>query len=1052
MFTDFRHVPQRLQQRIDEIGHTIVRSRKEITSWRVFHGEFDKGFDKSIDDSEWQALENWNDIETPSWFKTTVVIPEEFNGLNVSLSLKVGGYLHSLFNAEGLIYVNEELVQGIDAYHYDIPLATFAEAGKSYSVAIFIFWKPDFDKTEWTPTSRKPHPDIQPLTEIQVIDKTTETFYFDISTAFDIANTLPEDSLERVRMLTCLDRALLCVDFRGLHDEDFYKSIVIANTQLRKELFNNQLNPNRPTALAVAQTHIDLAWFWPIDVNRYKIGRSVATVLDLMDRYPDFTFMQNQAKVYEYLQDDFPDLYSSVKDRVHEGRWEVNGGMWTEPDTNMPSGESLIRQITFGIRYFKKEFDKVGQALIIMDAFGYSWALPQLLRRAGLKYFLTNKMSWNQFNRLPYDSFIWQGIDGSRVIAHQLTAKNSGGDGWTTTCNALLNPEMLDNSWDMYQQKDQNDQVLFTYGYGDGGGGPTTQMLETAKRVRELDASVNLQHGTIQGYFENLGQRFNEGRPHVWNKELYLELHRGTYTSKAAIKKGNRKGEVSLHDAELFASLANILVGETYPRDNIFQAWDLLLVNQQHDILPGSITREPELDALRDYSRLQEITSNIIDNSIEAIANRVATENDSIIVFNPNAWSRNGIIEINTDRESELTFMDSNGRILTHQVSNDDSSKILVQVNNVPACGYTTVKFDSIKTEHVSSMSISERRMENAYFVLEIDKSGHISSLYDKIHKREIIDSDSVGNVFQIFEDRPLNYDAWDIDRYFDDKISVIDQFDSVRVIENGPVRGTVEIRKTFSSSSIVQRIQIFEGIPRIDFDTEIEWGETNTLLKVAFPVAINSLEATYEIQFGNVERPTHRSSSLDQAQFEACAQKWVDLSEGDYGISLLNDCKYGYDVEGNVIRLTLLRSPKAPDPQTDQGSHQFTYSLFPHSGDWRNGSIQAGYELNYPFTIANTGMHEGNLPKEFSLVSTNKDGVFIETVKLGEDSDNLIVRLYEGHNTRGSFDIKIGVPISDGNEVNLLEEFESPINLDSDSINTDIKPYEVRTFELEIE
>ena len=1057
MFTDFRHVIERLKKRIDEVGDSVVRDREKIISWRTCFGDTDNGFDVSFDDSEWEPLENWNNFDVPSWFRAQVTIPKRFSGMHVSLSLEIGGYLHSLFNAEGLIYVDGELVQGIDAYHCELPLTENAEVDRSYLIALFVFWKPDFNKTQWKPTTRKAHPNIDPLTEIQVIDKTTESFYWDVSTAFDVAMSLSEESLERTRILTCLDRAFMLIDFRNLRDEAFYDSVRVASVQLREELFTNITSPNRPTALAVGQTHIDIAWYWPIDVNRYKIGRSVSTVLDLMDRYPDFTFMQNQAKVYEYLKHDFPDLYATVVSRVNEGRWEVNGGMWTEPDTNMPSGESLVRQITFGIRYFRKEFEQVGDSLIIMDGFGYTWSLPQLLKRAGLKYFLTNKMSWNQYNRIPYDSFIWQGIDGSKIIAHQLTSplKSFVGDaGWITDCNAVLDPEILDGAWKMYRQKDQNDEVLFTYGYGDGGGGPTMQMLETARRVRELDGPVKLKYGTVQGYFEQLEQRLKETRPHVWAKELYLEYHRGTYTSKAAIKKGNRRGEVALHDSELYAAMATMLTEMDYPRDTIYQAWDLLLVNQQHDILPGSKTREPELDALRDYDKLQMMTGKIIDDSIVSIANNIRTETDSIVIFNPNSWLRNGVVEINSsDVPNGMQFTDTHGRILNYQNcdENPSSPSMLIQVNDVPACGYTTVYFEPSKEKPISSISVSETKMENDFFVLIIDRFGRISSLYDKAAQREVIASGSYGNVFQIFEDRPLDFDAWNIDRYFDDKMQEINDVESIRVIESGPVRGVLEIRKNFSFSTIVQRIQIYATMPRIDFYTQIEWAETHSILKVAFPVAVNSTDATYEIQFGNIERPTHRSSSWDQAQFEVCAQKWADLSEGDYGVSLLNDCKYGYDVEGNVMRLTLLRSPKAPDPQTDQGHHEFTYSLFPHIGNWRNGSIRAGYELNYPMKVVITGIHDGDLPNEFSFASTNKESVFIDTIKLGDYNDKLILRCYEGHNTRGSVDIRVGVPVSGSSEVNLLEEYESTVQLDSNCITTEITPYQVRTFDFEV-
>ena len=383
MITDFRHVIPRLGQRIEELGRAVVRDSQEITGWRMQRGDVDDGASPTLDDSGWDALKSWDGTDAPSWFRARVTVPERFDGSPVSLSLKVGGYLHSLFNAEALAFVDGELVQGLDAYHHDIPVAERAEGGREYLVALYVFWKPDFKKTDWQPTSMRPHPDLDPGTEVQLIDRAAEAFYWDAATAYDVALSLPEDSVDRVRILGALDRAIVQVDFREPGSDAFYDSIPAAAQQLGSDLYESAFSPPAPTAIAVGQTHIDLAWFWPLDVNRFKIGRSVATVLDLMERYPELTFMQNQGKVYDYCRRDFPELYEAVRDRVAEGRWEVNGAMWTEPDCNMPSGESLVRQLTFGLRYFEREFGGSGDALIVMDAFGYSWALPQLLGAAG---------------------------------------------------------------------------------------------------------------------------------------------------------------------------------------------------------------------------------------------------------------------------------------------------------------------------------------------------------------------------------------------------------------------------------------------------------------------------------------------------------------------------------------------------------------------------------------------------------------------------------------------------------------------------------------------
>lgn len=1054
MYTDFRLTVPRLRQRIEEMRHAVVRDREEIASWRAHDGDLDGGQDPELDDSAWPALDSWDAATAPAWYRARFTVPPRFNGKPVSLSLRVGGYLHSLFNAEALVYIDGELAQGLDAFHYDIPLSESAEGGREYVVALYLFWKPDFDVTDWLPSPGREYPALDAGTELQVIDRAAEKFYWDAATAFETAESLGEDTPDRVRILTAVDRAITAVDYRGPLGDAFYESAAAAADGLRAELYSAGPPKNGATALAVGQTHIDLAWFWPIDVNRFKIGRSVATVLDLMNRYPELIFMQNQAKVYEYCKEDFPELYDSIKERVAEGRWEVNGAMWTEPDCNMPSGESLVRQITFGLRFFREEFGSSGEALVVMDAFGYSWALPQLLRRCGIKYFLTNKMSWSQFNRLPYDSFNWRGIDGSTVLTHQLTARSPGRAGWMTTCNAVLSPEMLAGAWAHYQQKDRSDQVLFTYGYGDGGGGPTTQMLERARRITKLGLPLKIEHGTVQGYFEGLEKRLGSERAPEWSNELYLELHRGTYTSKGAIKRGNRKGEVAVHDAELYASMAAILAGAAYPRAEIREVWDRLLVNQQHDILPGSITRDPEIDALRDYARVQELAGQVVQDATNAVAERVATDGDALVVFNPASWSRTGVARVSSDGlPDQIRLVDPRGETVPHQVSASpsDVGDLLVQVSEVPSCGYTSIAVQSGTTKETASLiSVTESSMENRFFRLSLDGQGRITSLFDKRAERQVLAPGEAGNVFQMFEDKPIDYDAWDIDLFAHDKMWEMAGNATVRVLETGPVRGTVEVRRDFSRSTLVQRIHVYDTTPRVDFETEVEWHETHTLLKVAFPVDVNATDATYEIQFGSIRRPVHRSTPWDQARFEVSAQKWADLSEGDYGVSLLNDCKYGYDVKDHHMRLSLLRSPTQPDPETDQGHHRFTYSLYPHTGDWRNGAVRAGYELNYPMTVGRTGAHDGPLPPEMSLVSSSRDGLFVETIKLAEDSDRLVLRCYEGHNMRGRAELRLGVGIGDAVEVNLLEEDEGPVGVDSANLTFDVAPFQVRTFAVE--
>ena len=1057
MITDFKHTTEKLQQRIAELGRAVVRDREPVTDWKVHDGDVDGAAAPDFDDSKWAALTSWDEVEVPSWQRIRVTVPKRFEGEPVVLSLRVGGYDHKLFNAEALAYVNGEFVLGLDAYHNEILLSEHAVSGQEFVVALNLFWKPDFNKTVWQPSPRWEYHDIEKVTELQLIDRAAEHFYWDALTAFETATSFDENSMRGSQIIEILDLVFNMVDYRGPLGDAFYESIGEAAEKLRTDLYSHPGGQIAPRAMAVGQTHIDLAWFWPIDVNRLKIGRTFASMLDLMEKYENFTFFQNQAKVYDYCREDFPDLYDEAKKRISEGRWEVNGGMWTEPDCNLPSGEALVRQLTMGLRFFQQELGGSGDALVIMDAFGYTWALPQLIKRCGMKYFLTNKMSWNQYNRMPYDTFEWKGIDGSTVLAHQLTSPSGKYASWATTCNAELDPGSLRGAWDQYLQKRLSHEILFTYGYGDGGGGPTTAMLEKAERVRQLGSPVRLENGTIQEFFERMEEQLSSKDAPVWNGELYLEFHRGTYTSKGAIKRGNRKGEVLMHDAELFATTANLLVSRPYPREDLLTCWDILLVNQQHDILPGSITDEPERDALRDYAELQEVGGRVVVESLEAIAQQVETGAETLVVFNSLPWRRSGVVKASLFGLSDTYhFTDASGRVVPHQVvsEEDGTTDVLLSVQDVPSCGYTsiTVEPGAPADGPESSLSVSETEMENRFFRMEIDGQGRITALHDKVADREVLAAGARGNVFQLFEDKPLNFDAWDIDQFYQDKMWEVEGVESVRVVEKGPVRATVELTRSFGRSRMVQRVQIYDAVPRIDFDTEVEWDEKHTLLKVAFPVQVRNTHATYDIQFGNIERPTHWNTSWDQGKFEVYGHKWADLSEADYGVSLMNDCKYGYDVKDNVMRLSLLRSPTNPDPHTDEGHHEFVYSLYPHQGDWRTGTVRAAYNLNVPMRAVQTGAHAGNLPREFSLVSSSRENVIVETVKLAEDSDKVVVRCYESYNSRGSATLRLGVGVAGAAEVNLLEEDEGPVSVDANALTFDVAPYEVRTFSVSVE
>ncbi len=1053
MITDFRHTAEKLERRVDEIAGYVYRERVPISGWRVGPGELPGPEAAGFDDSGWAEFRPREHVDVPVWLRTRVRIPASFDGQPAALYLRLEGVEHSLFGTETLVYVDGELVHGTDPYHPEIVLSERAEAGREYSVALHLFWRPDLQYVKSHPQRRLEPPVESMVTELVRIDRAAERFYWDAATAHAAALTMDENDLRRPRTLTALDRAFDLLDLTEPVGDAYYESLATAQAALDDGLPRRDDVSGRPepTAVAVGQTHIDVAWLWSIPVTHKKIARTFATMLRMIEQYPGYRFFQNQPQVYEYCKLLYPDVYEQVKARVADGSWEANGGMWVEPDCNVPSGESLVRQLVYGQRYFQSEFGVRSDVLCLMDVFGMPGSLPQLMRASGMKYFVTTKMSWNQYNRMPYDSFRWKGIDGSSVLTHLLTAP--GRTGTRTACNAILDPEIVKASWDNYQQKFINERVLFTYGYGDGGGGPSKDMLERAGRLAELDVPVGLEMGTVGGFFHDLERRIEGERVPEWNGELYLEFHRGTYTTRGNSKRLNRKSEVLYHDAELFGAVAAALLGRPYPREALMEGWKLILVNQMHDILPGTTTPDVDVYSRIDYERIFELGQAALSGALDAIASNVGSGAPGFVLFNPLSWERDDVARVRLNgAPTEFHVTDGSGSSVPHQVLRRDSEgvDVLLAVRGVPSCGYAAFALRSgPDPERETSMSVSETALENRFFRVELDEQGEVSSLYDKRAGREVLPAGSKANLLQMFEDKPLDFDAWEIEIYYQDRMWEIDGLESIRVIEDGPVRAGVELRRRFGRSSVVQRMYIYDEVPRIDFETEIDWREKHRLLKVAFPVDVHSTSATYEIQFGNVQRPTHWNTSWDWGRFEVCGQRWADLSEGDYGVSLLNDCKYGHDVKDNVLRLTLLKSSTAPDPKADEGHHRFTYSLYPHAGNWRNGTVRQGYELNYPLLSAPTD-GAGMLPGSLSFVSTDRDNVVVDTVKLAEDGDEVVVRAYEAYDQRGDVSLRFGAPVDRAFDCNLLEEERKPIDVADDRASLYVTPYQVRTIAVE--
>jgi alpha-mannosidase len=857
-------------------------------------------------------------------------------------------------------------------------------------------------------------------------------------------------------LLNGLDDAFNMLDTREPFDEGFYESVPPAHAALREKI-EAAGPPLDATIVATGHAHLDVAWLWTVDEIRRKAGRSFYNVVRLMEEFPDYHFTQSQPQLYDFVRQDYPELFAAIKQRVAEGRWEPIGGMWVEADCNLTGAESLARQFLLGRTFFREHFgpDAESRVLWLPDVFGYAWALPQLIKQAGLEYFFTIKIGWNQYNRMPYDTFWWQGLDGTRVLTHFSTTPEAGGYG-ASTYNSNATPAQVIGTWTNFQQKELHHNLLMAFGYGDGGGGPTREMLENIREMAAFPETPRLRQMDVGELFPAIEAKAGRHLP-TWNGELYLELHRGTYTTQSRTKRANRKSEFRLHDAEFLASLAAVLDSDyEYPAATLRHAWELVCLNQFHDIIPGSSIGPVYVDTQKQHAEVQQTAAGVQDTALSLIADRLgapsASEStQSLLIVNPTSFERDDLAFWPGHLADGRSLQRADGNGLPIQPTADGT---WIAPGKLPPFSVTSLtEISGAGPLPDGELVVTPNLLENRYLRVELNEAGDITRIYDKVHGRDVLPADTIANQFQGFEDRPLQWDAWDVDIFFEDKMWKSDPASSVNVIDSGPLRATLEVRRRILHSDYVQRISLSYNSPRLDFDTTIDWRERHILLKVAFPVDVLANLATYEIQWGNVQRATHRNTSWDWARFETCAQKWVDLSEGDYGVSLLNDCKYGHDIrdnspKGGVMRISLLRSPTMPDPEADQGEHHFAYSLLPHAGSWGETTIAQAYALNDPLIVARLESQASTL-QSVSLLSAEPANVVVETIKRAEDANGLIVRLYESQRRRGQARLHLGFTLGSAWRTNLLEENQDALTPDGNTLTLSVHPYEIVTLRL---
>jgi len=1088
-------VIERTKKVLEELMRQMFSDPVKIETFQRKEGNFKSPQEAETDPSAWREYrtgDKWGGRDAHAWFRTTLRIPDALGGRIAVIRLQTGATGWDATNPQLILYVNGELIQGIDVNHTEVILEHSAAAGTTYQIDLHAYSGMVEGRNDLSVT-------------LAALNEKVKDLWFDLRVPMQIAELLDENDKNRVDILNALNGAINLLDLRKPGSGEFQESVDQALEYLQTEFYEKKCGHEDVIATCVGHTHIDVAWLWTLAQTREKTARSFSTVLKLMEEYPDYIFMSSQPQLYQFLKEDHPDVYEKVKKRVKEGRWEPEGAMWVEADCNLTSGESLVRQVLFGTRFFEREFGVKNEILWLPDVFGYSAALPQILKKSDIRYFMTTKISWNQFNKLPYDTFLWKGIDGTEILTHFITTRDYQKEikEHFTTYNGYLNPSQIMGAWQRYQQKEINNDVLISFGHGDGGGGPTIDMLENAERLAKgIPGCPKVKMGTSRDYFHKLEKTVG-GSKYLpkWVGELYLEYHRGTYTSMAKNKRFNRKSELLYQDVELLSSLCSVLGGE-YPQDRINRGWEKILLNQFHDIIPGSSIYEVYEVSHRQYGEIIANGRDMLNEALQSIISNIWLKGSSLVVFNTLSFHRNDVVSFALPASiKDPEILDEDGNAVPFQpVKDEEADKVLVYVKDIPAKGYKSFRIqESIingsengmnngrtagnrqaygstadssvdsggKTDEVKAdggnpcacngsipetddgLLVAKDRMENPFFRIELDEKGTIVSLFDKRNHRQVFRNNERGNRILAFEDRPMKFENWDIDIYYQEKMWEVDDVQSAEVIEEGPVRGILRITRKFLDSTIVQDMILYRDIPRIDFHTRVDWKEDRILLKAAFPVDVHSDKATYEIQFGNVERPTHWNTSWDTARFEVCAQKWADLSEDGYGVSLLNDCKYGHDIRDGQMRLTLLKSGMEPNPKADRGEHEFTYSLYPHGEDWRTGgTVQMAYRLNVPLYAAISGANKGGaLPEALSMVRVDCGNVILDTVKKAEDSDAIVIRLYECYNRRSKVELTFFKDLAEVNECNLMEKPLANVPVEGNHFSFGIRPYEIKTF-----
>jgi alpha-mannosidase len=1036
---------------IEDVLDRLKRvGRQTLTEWRFStDGREDLG-GADVDDSQWKKAtigQEWQGNNTWTWFRTTITIPEALGAFALP-----PGRVRMLLTVDdaGQAFINGKSTPKFE-WNGEIVLSESAKPGDKFVVALHAL---NVNGPGRLLAASLVYDSLAGLTE------KSSDYLQNLAMARAVVKYLGKGD---EKWKGVIDASIATVDQKAVEQgvvEPLLKSLEAASEKFKAL---KPLSDQYSVTLA-GYSHIDLAWLWRWVETVQVCKETFAQAIKFFDEFPEFHFSMTQAHAYRWMEEKEPELFKAMQAAVKSGRWEVVGGTMVELDCNLPDAESHARQILYGKRYFREKFGKDVKIGWCPDSFGYNGNLPQLLKKGGLDYFVTSKITWNDTNKFPHHLFWWEAPDGSRVLAFLPF------EGYTFNVDGEKIVEHLAD----FEKEVGRKEVMFIYGVGNHGGGPTREEVRRAEKLKKLEWYPKVRTAPAADFFARVSEDERKTLP-VWKSELYLEYHRGTYTTQAATKKANRKGEVKLMEVEKLAAIAGLLgPAFGYPKQDFRKAWDYLLFNQMHDILPGSSITPVYRDCAEDYAKMFGILEGIEKEALTRISPppwgndpKDSFRSEPVLVFNTLSFARGGgvVVPVPYGWES-ARVLDEEGRAVVAQAAYAEGRRaVAFWADAVPSMGFRKFTLRQA-TAQPPPLPVQEGfSIESHAMKLSIDAvSGDITSLVHTKTGREVVAKGSVLNRLQLFEDRPKMWDAWEID--LTRRKWEVEKAKSVAVVEDGPVRTVVRVTKTFlgekkakraptedfPSSFFTQDLILWKDSPRLDVHFTADWWEEQTAMKIAFPLSIDPPVATYEIPFAHLERSTRRETSFDKARHEVSAQKWADMSQDGFGVAILNDCKYGYDALNNVIRLTALRSPNSPDPVADRGRHEFAYSIYPHAGDWKTGGVvREAYSLNTPLLVFHPKVtmvvpEAPPLPEANSFLAVDAPNVIVTTVKQAEDDDSWIVRLYDWEGKAADVTLTFPFDVASAEITGIMEDPGKPVTPKGRAVTIPVGAHAIET------